>query len=136
MRRYLIVANETATSAPLLDKIRQCMAEGPCQFHLVVPARHPHGAWSEGQVTAAARTQLEAAMGAFEALGAEATAEVGDGNPVLAVTDVLLNRAFDEIILSTHAPGVSRWLRQDVPTRLARRVSVPVTHVVAQPAHA
>lgn len=132
MRRYLVVAHETATSAPLLEHVQYCMERGPCSFHLLVPARHPLGAWSEGQVVATAETRLADALAAFTELGAEVTGEVGDASPVVAVTDMLLVRAFDEIILSTHAPGVSRWLRQDVPSRLARRVSLPVTHVVAE----
>jgi len=37
----------------------------------------------------------------------------------------------DEIILSTLPPGISRWLGQDVPTRLRGSVLVPVTVVTA-----
>ncbi|MGI8685870.1 MAG: hypothetical protein ACR2MO_12440 [Acidimicrobiales bacterium] len=43
---------------------------------------------------------------------------------------------FDEILLFTHPPGVSRWLHQDLPHRAQRQFAIPVTHVVAEPASA
>jgi hypothetical protein len=44
---------------------------------------------------------------------------------------VLNRREVDEIILSTLAPGVSKWLKRDLPHRLARRFDLPVIHVIA-----
>ena len=38
MRHILLVANQTATSEPLLDAVRDRMAAGPCQFTLLVPS--------------------------------------------------------------------------------------------------
>jgi hypothetical protein len=35
------------------------------------------------------------------------------------------------IILFTLPPGLSRWLHQDLPRRVARRFGLPVRHVVA-----
>jgi hypothetical protein len=43
---------------------------------------------------------------------------------------VLRTHEFDEIILSTLPAGPSRWLRQDLPHRLARVTRIPVTHVI------
>jgi fructoselysine-6-phosphate deglycase len=39
---------------------------------------------------------------------------------------------FDEIILATLPPGVSRWLGMDLPHRVQRSVDLPVTHVVSE----
>ena len=136
MRRYLVVAHDTATSAPLLAKIRECIAAGDSEFHLVVPVKHPHSAWSEGQVTATARKRMNDALAEYEALGAKVTGEVGDVSPVRAVNDALIAGTYDEVILSTFPAGPSRWLRQDVPTRLAHDCPVPVTHVVSEAAEA
>ena len=44
---------------------------------------------------------------------------------------MLLREQFDEIILSTLPPGVSRWLKQDLPHRVERDFSLPVSHVIA-----
>jgi len=54
---------------------------------------------------------------------------VGDRDPVQAVRDALRERTVDEIILSTLPPGISRWLGQDVPSRLRGAVPVPVSVV-------
>ena len=132
MRRCLIVANQTLTSPQLLAQVRSRLATDECELHILVPATEPHGAMrTEGAAVAHARTALENALQAFRDDGIDATGEVGDENPVLAVGDVLNRRDVDEIILSTLAPGVSKWLKRDLPHRLARRFGLPVTHVVA-----
>lgn len=133
MRRYLVVANLTVTEPHLLDKVRECMAAGECSFHIVVPASRPHdgsATWTESEASARARSRLDAGLAAFGEIGAQATGEVGDASPVTAVGDVLLHADFDEIILSTLAPGPSRWLRQDVVSRMQKRFDIPVIHVV------
>ena len=132
MPRYLIVANETLGGAELLAEVERRVAAGDCAFHLVVPVAHGRGSWTEGGVRADAEPRLAEAIERFRGAGAtEVTGEVGDASPVRAVGDVLLRgEAFDEIIVSTHPRGVSRWLRQDVPHRM-RVHGLPVTHVAA-----
>jgi hypothetical protein len=133
MRRYLVVANQTVTEPHLLQKVRECMAGGQSSFHIVVPASRPsEGAtWTEHQAQAAAEERLNAGLDAFKKLGADVTGEVGDPSPVQAVGDVLLHSDYDEIILSTLPSGPSRWLKQDVVSRMNRRYDIPVTHVAA-----
>jgi GABA permease len=133
MRRYLVVANQTLGGEHLMAKVRECMAAGPCQFHLLVPASPPqeHLTATDGQARAGAQRRLEEALTAFRAAGAEVDGEVGDARPLTAVADVLRHHKFDEIILSTFPPGPSRWLKQDLPHRIARMCTVPVTHIVA-----
>lgn len=129
MTRYLVVANQTLGSEHLLDRVRECARAGPCRFHLVVPATHPMGAWTEGKVKAVAQDRLDEALVRFRALGVTVDGEVGDTSPVLAVKDAMLGGTFDAIIVSTLPPGASRWLKQDLPHRLERASGLPVTHV-------
>jgi hypothetical protein len=131
MARYLIVANQTLCADQLMAQIRQRVAEGPCTFHVVVPATHTRDQafYTEGACHAVAERRLETALERFRAVGAEADGEVGDASPMLAVRDCLMSGAYDEVILSTLAPGVSRWLKQDLPHRLQRTFGVPVTHL-------
>jgi hypothetical protein len=133
MRRFLIVGNQTLGSDELRAAVRERLAEGPCRFHVVVPATppHEHFSWSEGEAIAVAREHLDAALAWMDAEGATSTGTVGDGSPGLAVADALEHGSFDEIIVSTLPSGVSRWIRQDLPRRLARRTGLPVCHVVA-----
>ena len=139
MRRYLIVAHKTLIGEHLLDHVKQCMADGPCQFHLVVPVVHPAGhAWTEGEAQAAGRKRLDDALAAFREIGAEVDGEVGDANPVYATTTALrdLAQPVDEIIVSTLPRGVSAWLHVDAVSRIKKEVDLPVTHLEAATADA
>lgn len=134
MERYLVVANRTLGGEHLLEEVERQMRSGPCQFHLVVPVTHmaEHAAWNEGHSRVEARKRLDAAMDRFRELGAEVTGEVGDASPVQAIRDALRHEDFDKIILSTLRPGVSRWLKLDLPHRVEREFGLPVTHLVAE----
>jgi GABA permease len=134
MRRYLVVANQTLMSEELRIAVRERLAEPPCRFHVVVPATPPreHLAWTQGAALAIARERLELALEWMHSEGALSSGSIGDADPVLAVLDALPRDQFDEIVLSTFPPGVSRWIRQDLPHRLTRRTELPVCHVVAQ----
>jgi hypothetical protein len=132
MRRYLVVANQTLLGGPLLARIGECLAAGPCQFHLVVPAHHARdrAVWTEGHDHAVAEARLAEGLERFRAMGADVVGEVGDSRPVDAIRDAMLHAApFDEIILSTLPAGVSRWLRQDLPHRIQRTFELPLTLV-------
>lgn len=135
MRRYLVVANQTLAGEHLAEKVRGCLAAGPARFHILVPATQPHdhAVWTEGEARAIAQGRLERAIDRFRALGAEAEGEVGDERLLQAIRDTVHDREFDEIILSTLPPGLSRWLRQDLPHRVERTFDVPVTHIIGEP---
>jgi hypothetical protein len=141
-RRILVVANQTAPGAHLKQILRQRMAEGPCKFMLLVPAMPPRGKWTstdEEEVGLAERRMREALAG-LQGLGAEIEGRVEEGSPMDAVAALIQiedyehNQSFDEIILSTLPPGMSRWLKQDLPHRLVRRYGITVTHVIGAPA--
>jgi hypothetical protein len=134
MREYLVVAHKTLVGPHLMEYVRACLGQGPCHFHLVVPVQHPAGAWTDGQVEAAARQRLAEGLEAFRAIGASADGEVGDVNPVYAITQALqtVDHAIDEIILSTLPPGTSRWLKIDALSRVQRQIHLPITHLVAE----
>jgi len=133
MHRILVVANETLEGAHLVEEVRAKVEAVPeCAVHLVVPASHGMGAWTEGGAKAAAQHRLDNAIITFKELGAEVTGIVGDPSPVLAVSDALLVQHYDEIVFSTLPPGVSRWLKQDAVSRIERNhPSIRLTHVVA-----
>jgi hypothetical protein len=134
MPSYLIVANQTLSSPTLMAAVRERIDADTARFHVVVPATPvPHAlTWDEAEAEAAAQERLVAVLGRLKAMGAEAAGEVGCADPVAATEDALRNQVVDEIILSTLPSGVSRWLGQDVPARLRRAVSVPVTVVTAR----
>ena len=133
--RYLVVANRTLCEQHLLDEVhRRRQADPSCRFHLVVPASHPSGAFTDGDCHTAAQARLEQALDTLACAGISATGEVGDANPVYAVGDVILREIgrFDEIILSTLPVGISKWLAENMVRRLKRATGLPVTHVIAE----
>ena len=142
MRRYLVVAHKTLGGDHLLEHVRSLREEGPCRFMLLVPVEHPSGhAWTEGEVNAAARRKLQEGLDRFHEEGIVADGDIGDANPVYAVSTMIRREgpdAFTGIILSTLPPGPSRWLHWDVPSRMRREhPELPITHLVAErvPAH-
>ena len=136
MRRYLVIANQTLAGEPLVSRIRELSRAGPCAFFLIVPATPPRDhPWTEGEARATARGRLDEALMRLSGLEIKVEGEVGDGNPMLAIDDAIREHGpFEEIILSTLAPGASRWLRLDLPHRVAASFGLPMTHVVGEPA--
>lgn len=135
MRTYLVVAHRTLVEDHLLDHVRSLCAAGDSAFHVVVPVTHPRDhAWSDGEVRGVALERLTDGLAAFSAVGATATGEVGDANPVYAVATALRRSDIDDwagIIVSTLPAGISRWLGLDVVSRLKRDFDLPVTHLEA-----
>jgi hypothetical protein len=131
MHRYLVVANQTLGGGHLLPLLRE-LSEKPSTFHVLVPATAPTDhLWTEGEAQATARRRLEIALERFRAAGLEVTGEIGDASPVEAIDDVLREETFDEIVVSTLPPGLSRWLRLDLVHRVEARFGLPVRHVIA-----
>jgi GABA permease len=80
-----------------------------------------------------AERRLADALESFRALGAtEVDGCVGSQRPMDAIRDALRGRHIDEIVISTLPAGVSRWLHQDLPHRVARWFELPVSHVIGE----
>jgi hypothetical protein len=133
MPKFLIVANQTLASPVLLAAVDERLQAGDARFHVVVPMTPAgHGlTWDEDQSRAAARDRLNALVERLHAQGAEASGEIGAGDPVDAARDALKAFPADEVLLSTLPVGVSRWLHFDVPSRMRAAVTVPVVVLTA-----
>jgi hypothetical protein len=121
--RVLVVAHKTAATQPLLDAVRARAARGSCRFTLLVP-NAAHGLHKvvdpEDQGAGAARAVLERALPAMSsAAGTPVEGIVGDSDPVAAIQDAINLRGFDEVIVSTLSPRISRWLKLDLPSKVA-----------------
>ena len=132
MSTTLVVANQTLPSPALADAIAKRIEAGVTAFHVVVPATPPasHGlTWDEDDSRKEAGARLEQFLSDLRTRGVEVSGEVGDRDPVSAVRDAIRGRDIGEILLSTLPPGISRWLGQDVPSRLRGAVPVEVNVV-------
>src|SRR6476469_2692588 len=134
VHQCLVVANQTLGGQELLNAVRDRMHSEPAEFWILVPARPTThlvndfnalscafpidpdllpGAADVGtreRGIAAAKSRLDAELVRLRQVGATADGAVGDPDPVKAIENTLPQRAFDEIILSTLPPGISRWL--------------------------
>ena len=143
MRRYLVVANQTLGGEQLTAKLAECMEAGPCRFYLVVPVTNTEGSdrWFTGglevvlpgayriaRVLAAGRLQHE--LERLREAGAEADGEVVDPAPLEAIRKIASREEADEVIVSTLPRRLSRWIAMDLPRRIRRATSLPVTHIV------
>ncbi len=132
--RVLVVAHKTAATPALLKAVGDRAAAGACAFTLLVP-NVAHGLHRlvdpEDQDRNEADAVLELAVPLLEeAAGGPVDAMVGDAEPLAAIQDALNLRGFDEVILSTLPARVSRWLRLDLPSKVAG-LGVPVQTVTA-----
>jgi hypothetical protein len=130
----LVVANRTAGSDELLEALRKRAEQGPASFHLVVPATARGVSWVADMHAGgdAAEHDLEGALEKLRGAGLEIEGEIGDPDPVAAVTDAANMNEYDELIVSTLHKTISRWLKLDLPSKAAHATGLPVTHVEAR----
>jgi hypothetical protein len=132
--RILVVAHQTAATTGLLEAVRERAERGPARFHLVVPhqahgvskALDPHATDDEE----ASKVLADALPKLSEAARGEVTGSIGDSEPLMAIQDAVNLGGYDEIIVSTLPPRVSRWLKLDLVSK-TRGLGLPVTHVEA-----
>jgi hypothetical protein len=138
MGKYLLVAHQTAESRELLEAVKELAArDSHARFTLLVPAT-PVGdllTWEEGETKAVARARAQSAAASLKGNGFNLVrVRVGDADPVSAIDDEFLaGHRYDAIVISTLPPGVSRWIKMDVVSRLRRkRPRMHLIHVVAE----
>ena len=142
MRRYLVVANQTLGGEQLTAKLADCMDAGPCRFYLVVPVTNTEASdrWFTGGLEGVlpgaykiARTlaggRLQHALERLREAGAEADGEVVEPTPLEAIRKIASREEVDEVIVSTLPRRLSRWVAMDLPRRVRRATSLPVTHI-------
>jgi hypothetical protein len=126
-RNVLVLANVTATSEELHAELKTRASKEPTMFTLVVPATPFAGGRT------AALEQLDEATQRMRDDGLEVNGSVGDGDPIIAVTEIWNPKFYDEIIVSTLPMRFSKWLHAGLPERIERITGAPVSHVVSQP---
>jgi len=140
-RHVLVIANETAASSSLIDKLEKTAAEGDPLVTVIAPVNQP----SEGYVVyqdtrrASAGRRLDRTLEALRRGQIRASGMVVETDPVAAVKDGLaqLEPPVTEVIVSTHPTERSGWLRRNVVEQIRKAAGeIPVEHVVASEAAA
>jgi hypothetical protein len=140
MARYLLVAHQTADSAELRAEVADLVHEDKAaEFVLLVPATPVsllNAVGGEGRTAVQiARSRGARARALLEQTGARVTAvRIGSYDPMTAVEEEVRGGGYACVVVSTLPPGLSRWLRLDLPRKLARRFpQLRIVHVTAQP---
>jgi cell pole-organizing protein PopZ len=133
--RVLVVAHKTAATQPLLDAVRERASRGPTKFTLLVP-NSAHGLHKvvdpEDQDKSEAQAVIDEAVPKLsEAAGSPVEGLVGSTNPHMAVEDAVNLRGYDEVIISTLSPKLSKWLHLDLPSKISG-LGLPVTTVTPE----
>ncbi|HYN33862.1 MAG TPA: hypothetical protein VES40_14655 [Ilumatobacteraceae bacterium] len=149
----LIVANRTVGGDDLADEVRRRVRDGSSEFHLLVPIASPVSAavaigtavgdaanmsptasFEVSDERRIARDRLAFGLDWLTSLGASAAGELTTDCDVAAVVTRIVDASatddassIAEVIVSTLPTTISRWLRQDLPHRIAHRVTIPVT---------
>ena len=119
----LVLANQTIVGDELLATIRERAEQSPAHFTLVAPADEP-----------GAERRLRLALARLGEQGIDASGHLGDADPYMAAQNAMHDERVDEIVVSTFPRTSSGWLRRDLIERLRGASSVPVRHVVTEPA--
>lgn len=117
----LVVANQTVDSPELLSALQHRADAGPIHVTFLSPC-----AYAQRE---AVQQRVDAAIAALGQAGVEATSLLGDADPIVAVHEAWNPARYDEIIVSTLAAPVSRWMQIDVPHRVAKLTDCRVHHV-------
>lgn len=158
MHNVLIVANRTVGGDDLADEVRRRVSDGSWEFHLLVPVASavssvvaigtavgdaanilPTASLEVTDERQIARDRLAFGLEWLGSLGATATGELTTDCDAAAVVARIVDASasdgassIDEVIVSTLPTTISRWLRQDLPHRIARRVTIPVTVITGR----
>jgi bacterioferritin len=136
MPRYLVLANQTASSSELTSAVRAMVEkERESEFVLLVPATPVEDLldWQDGDNESIAKQTAQTAKEHLERVGAKVVrTEVGDPSPVKAIEEELQRHQenYNGIVISTLPLQRSRWVALDQPRRIERRFKLPVIHVV------
>ena len=131
-RRILVVANETAPSDTLRSLLVSQARDDDLEVLVVAPAlvgRLDYWATDDRSARAAAAGRIDHCLDTLRHCGVEATGQIGDARPLLAIDDALVLFPADEIVISTHPEGRSHWLARKVVERARLRYDMPVRHV-------
>jgi hypothetical protein len=124
----LVVANRTAASAPLLEKLKE--KAGGDDRHLFIVVVPQEG--GEGLHARQARSRLAQAIDRLRGEGLLAAGMIGDPDPYTATMNGLQVFRVDDVVISTLPETRSGWMRADLIERVRRASGKPVDHVAAE----
>ncbi len=133
-RRALVVVNEAVSGDELRDSLIEHLGENPGKVFVVAPAlvesglKH-HMGDVDGAIEPAAerlRETLEVLRGA----GIDASGEVGDSEPMLAISDEIQKFQPDQVLVVAHRDEDEAFAERGLLEQAQRDLDLPVTELV------
>jgi hypothetical protein len=124
----LVVANRTASSAPLQEALK-AKAEGDDRHLFIVVIPQEGG---EGLHARQARARLAQVIDRLRNAGLLAAGMIGDPDPYTATMNGVQFFRVDDIVISTLPETRSGWMRADLIERVRKASGKPVDHVAAE----
>jgi hypothetical protein len=120
----LVVANQTAASPELQDRLRALAEEGPRRVIAVVPQDG-----TDGNAAQAAHARMSALVSSLDEAGIVAAGMIGDPDPYTATMNALQYFRISEVVISTLPQDTSRWVADKLVDRVRDAANVPVEHI-------
>jgi hypothetical protein len=127
VKRTLVVANQTVSSAELLAVLRRKAEEEPRRFIVICPQ-----SGDENGQGADAADRLAHTLRELQDAGLDAIGQVVHPDPYTAIQNALQFYTPDDIVISTFPETRSGWLRGDLIGRVEASTGKPVEHVIAE----
>ncbi len=121
-------------SPTLVDEVSRRAGDSPAEVLVVAPAlnsRLRHWVSDVDGAIARAHDRVELAVGELRERGVSTRGEVGDSDPMVAITDAVANFPATEIVIATHPPGQSNWLERGLIDNARTRFDIPIIHLVS-----
>lgn len=133
-KRALVVANEEISGARLVGSVLGRLGQGVEEVFVVSPALADSALEHiMGDVDAAippARERLEATLHAFSEAGVEARGEVGDSDPIQAMSDEIVKFEPDQILVVAHRDEEGAFAEKGLLEQAERDFDLPVLELV------
>jgi hypothetical protein len=127
----LVLANQTAASGRLAERLKALAAEGPHRFIVVVPQDH-----GLGHAVDEARSRLRALLESLHEAGIVAAGMIGDPDPYTAAMNALTYFHISQVVISTLPADRSKWVADKLVERVQAAANTPVEHIESEPAGA
>jgi hypothetical protein len=124
----LVLANQTAASSELTERLKALASERPHRFIVVVPQGS-----GRGDAVAEARSRLGRLLESLSASGIVAAGMIGDPDPYTAAMNAVQYFHISEVVISTLPEGSSQWMADKLVERVQGTINKPVEHIESQP---
>jgi len=133
-RRVLVVADEAVAGAELRDRLVEHLGDGAESVFVVAPALIDSGLkHTMGDVDEAiepARERLQRTLEELRRAGIEADGEVGDSDPMVAISDEIHKFHPDQVLLVAHSDAEGDFAERGLLEQVERDLDLPVLELI------